>query len=110
MISGLQALHQARAAEAGDADDSDDDDDDADDADDDDDDDDNDDHTITKTNGFQFSFMNVASPQQGDLRLSGPPSGQGAGGGGARTRDRKISADLGADSLSTMPSMAPNGY
>ncbi|GFO44507.1 hypothetical protein PoB_007101200 [Plakobranchus ocellatus] len=31
----------------------------------------------------------VASPQQGDLRLSGPPSGQGAG-GGARTRDRRV--------------------
>ncbi|GFN95229.1 hypothetical protein PoB_002173500 [Plakobranchus ocellatus] len=34
-----------------------------------------------------------ASPQQGDLRLSGPPSGQGAG-GGARTRDRRVPADL----------------
>ncbi|GFO05924.1 transposon tf2-11 polyprotein [Plakobranchus ocellatus] len=29
------------------------------------------------------------SPQQGDLRLLGPPSGQGAG-GGARTRDRRV--------------------
>ncbi|GFO27990.1 hypothetical protein PoB_005449500 [Plakobranchus ocellatus] len=26
-------------------------------------------------------FLYIASPQQGDLRLSGPPSGQGAGGG-----------------------------
>ncbi|GFO11853.1 hypothetical protein PoB_003835800 [Plakobranchus ocellatus] len=30
---------------------------------------------------------------QGDLRLSGPPSGQGAG-GAARNNDKKISADL----------------
>ncbi|GFN89900.1 hypothetical protein PoB_001640600 [Plakobranchus ocellatus] len=45
----------------------------------------------------------IASPQQGDLRLSGPPSGQGAG-GGARTGDRRVSADLRADSLATVPS------
>ncbi|GFO34477.1 hypothetical protein PoB_006098200 [Plakobranchus ocellatus] len=32
------------------------------------------------------------------LRLSGPPSGQGAG-GGARTRDRRVPVDLRADSL-----------
>ncbi|GFN97389.1 hypothetical protein PoB_002389500 [Plakobranchus ocellatus] len=38
-----------------------------------------------------------SSPQQGDLRLSGPPSGQGAG-SGARTRDRRVPADLRADS------------
>ncbi|GFO35923.1 hypothetical protein PoB_006242800 [Plakobranchus ocellatus] len=43
-----------------------------------------------------------ASPQQGDLRLSGPPSGQDAG-GGARTRDRRVPADLRADSLATVP-------
>ncbi|GFN84342.1 cytochrome p450 [Plakobranchus ocellatus] len=36
------------------------------------------------------------------LRLSGPPSGQGAG-GGARTRDRRVHADLRADSLVTVP-------
>ncbi|GFN88909.1 hypothetical protein PoB_001541500 [Plakobranchus ocellatus] len=30
-----------------------------------------------------------ASPQQGDLRLSGPPSGQGAV-GGVRTSDRRV--------------------
>ncbi|GFN89238.1 hypothetical protein PoB_001574400 [Plakobranchus ocellatus] len=42
------------------------------------------------------------SPQQGDLRLSGPPSGQGAG-GEARTCDRRVPADLRADSLATMP-------
>ncbi|GFO10730.1 hypothetical protein PoB_003723500 [Plakobranchus ocellatus] len=33
-------------------------------------------------------FFAYSSPQQGDLRLSGPPTGQGAD-GGARTRDRK---------------------
>ncbi|GFO28430.1 hypothetical protein PoB_005493500 [Plakobranchus ocellatus] len=47
-----------------------------------------------------------ASPQQGDLRLSGPPTGQGAG-GGARTRDRRVPADLRADSLATVPSTPP---
>ncbi|GFN89219.1 hypothetical protein PoB_001572500 [Plakobranchus ocellatus] len=34
--------------------------------------------------------------------LSGPPSGQGAG-GGARIRDRRVPADLRADSLVTVP-------
>ncbi|GFO30999.1 chemosensory receptor b [Plakobranchus ocellatus] len=43
-----------------------------------------------------------SSPQQGDLRLSGFPSGQGAG-GGARTRNRRVPADLRADSLATVP-------
>ncbi|GFN74368.1 hypothetical protein PoB_000087400 [Plakobranchus ocellatus] len=47
-------------------------------------------------------FLYIASPQQGDLRLSDPPSGQGAG-DGARTRDRWVSADLSADSLATEP-------
>ncbi|GFN86396.1 hypothetical protein PoB_001290200 [Plakobranchus ocellatus] len=46
------------------------------------------------------------NPQQGDLRLSGPPSGQGAG-GGARTRDRRVPADLRADSLATVPPTPP---
>ncbi|GFN73924.1 hypothetical protein PoB_000043000 [Plakobranchus ocellatus] len=46
------------------------------------------------------------NPQQGDLRLSGPPSGQGAG-GGARTRDRMVPADLRADSLATVPPTPP---
>ncbi|GFO34769.1 hypothetical protein PoB_006127400 [Plakobranchus ocellatus] len=45
----------------------------------------------------------ASSPQQGDLRLSGPPSGQGAS-GGARTRDRRVPADIRADSLATVPS------
>ncbi|GFN74529.1 hypothetical protein PoB_000103500 [Plakobranchus ocellatus] len=42
------------------------------------------------------------SPQQGDLRLSGPPSSWGAG-GGARSRDRRAPTDLRADSLATVP-------
>ncbi|GFN92455.1 hypothetical protein PoB_001896100 [Plakobranchus ocellatus] len=40
-------------------------------------------------------------PQQGDLRLSGPASDQGAG-SGARTRDRRLPADLRADSQATV--------
>ncbi|GFO35571.1 hypothetical protein PoB_006207600 [Plakobranchus ocellatus] len=39
--------------------------------------------------------------EQGDLRLSGPPSGKGAG-GGARARDRRVPTDLRADSLVTV--------
>ncbi|GFN96947.1 U3 small nucleolar RNA-associated protein 6 homolog [Plakobranchus ocellatus] len=50
--------------------------------------------------------LQSASPQQGDLRLSGPPSGQDAG-GGARTRDRRVPADLRADSLATVPPTPP---
>ncbi|GFN83409.1 hypothetical protein PoB_000991500 [Plakobranchus ocellatus] len=38
-------------------------------------------------------------PQQGDSKLSDPPSSHGAG-SGARTRDRRVTADLRADSLS----------
>ncbi|GFO43284.1 hypothetical protein PoB_006978900 [Plakobranchus ocellatus] len=56
---------------------------------------------LFKTRGCWFLY--IASPQQGDLRLSGPPSGQGAG-GGARTRDRRVPADLRVDSPATVPS------
>ncbi|GFN80334.1 hypothetical protein PoB_000684000 [Plakobranchus ocellatus] len=42
--------------------------------------------------------LNKAKSPQGVLRLSGPPSGQGAG-GGARTRDRRVPTDLREDSL-----------
>ncbi|GFN94583.1 hypothetical protein PoB_002108900 [Plakobranchus ocellatus] len=45
--------------------------------------------------------VETTSPQQGDLRLSGPPSGQGAG-SGARTRNRRVPADLRADSQATV--------
>ncbi|GFN74353.1 hypothetical protein PoB_000085900 [Plakobranchus ocellatus] len=41
-------------------------------------------------------------PDQGDLRLSGPPSGQDAS-DEARTRDRRVPANLRADSLATVP-------
>ncbi|GFO49858.1 hypothetical protein PoB_007636300 [Plakobranchus ocellatus] len=46
----------------------------------------------------------VATPQQGDFRFSGRPSGQGAD-GGTRTHDRMVPADLRADSLATVPPM-----
>ncbi|GFN97041.1 hypothetical protein PoB_002354700 [Plakobranchus ocellatus] len=51
-------------------------------------------------------FLYTASPQQDDLRLSGPPSGQGVG-GGAQTRDRRVPADLRTDSQATVPPMLP---
>ncbi|GFO10004.1 hypothetical protein PoB_003650900 [Plakobranchus ocellatus] len=47
-------------------------------------------------------FLYTANPQQVNLRFSGPPSGQVVG-GGARTRDRRVLADLRADSLATVP-------
>ncbi|GFO09323.1 hypothetical protein PoB_003582800 [Plakobranchus ocellatus] len=50
---------------------------------------------------MSLSFLYIASPQQGDLRLSGPPSGQGVG-SGARTRDRRVPADLRAASQATV--------
>ncbi|GFO23950.1 hypothetical protein PoB_005045500 [Plakobranchus ocellatus] len=43
----------------------------------------------------------IASPHQSDLGFSGQPSSQGAD-GGARTRDRRVTADLKADSLPTV--------
>ncbi|GFO09187.1 hypothetical protein PoB_003569200 [Plakobranchus ocellatus] len=57
----------------------------------------------------QHSRNIFASPQQGDLRLSGPPSGQGAG-SGARTRDRMVPADLRADSQATVLPTPRNIY
>ncbi|GFN75958.1 hypothetical protein PoB_000246400 [Plakobranchus ocellatus] len=65
-------------------------------------------YTYTNTH-VGFGFVYIASPQQGDLRLSGPPSGQGAG-GGARTRDRRVNADLRADSQATVPSTPPQTH
>ncbi|GFO07053.1 DNA repair protein rhp54 [Plakobranchus ocellatus] len=52
-------------------------------------------------------IQRMKSPQQGDLRLSGPPSGQGAG-SGARTRDRRVPADLRADSQATVLPTPPD--
>ncbi|GFN91271.1 hypothetical protein PoB_001777700 [Plakobranchus ocellatus] len=46
--------------------------------------------------------------QQGDLRLSGPPSGQDAGGGN-RAQDRGVPADPRGDSLATVPPTPPMG-
>ncbi|GFN89897.1 hypothetical protein PoB_001640300 [Plakobranchus ocellatus] len=54
-----------------------------------------------------FIQNGYSSPHQGDLRLPGPPSGQGTG-GVARTRDRRIPVDIRADSLATVPSNPPN--
>ncbi|GFN90399.1 hypothetical protein PoB_001690500 [Plakobranchus ocellatus] len=48
-----------------------------------------------------LGFLYVASSQQGDLRLLGPPSGQGAC-GGVRTLDRRVPADLRVDSPTTV--------
>ncbi|GFO22358.1 hypothetical protein PoB_004886300 [Plakobranchus ocellatus] len=50
-----------------------------------------------------------SSPQQGDLRLSGPPSGKGTG-DGARTRDRRVPSDLRADSQATVPPTPRNSH
>ncbi|GFO02245.1 hypothetical protein PoB_002875000 [Plakobranchus ocellatus] len=46
------------------------------------------------------------SPQQSDLRFEGPPSGRHAD-GWARTRDRRVTVDLGAESLATVLSTPP---
>ncbi|GFO33229.1 hypothetical protein PoB_005973400 [Plakobranchus ocellatus] len=48
----------------------------------------------------------IASPQQGDLRLSGRPSSQGTD-GEVRTRERRFPADFRVDSLATVPSTPP---
>ncbi|GFO36882.1 hypothetical protein PoB_006338700 [Plakobranchus ocellatus] len=50
---------------------------------------------------FGFGFLCIASLHQGDLRLSGPPSGQGTS-GGAQTHNRRIPADIRADPLATV--------
>ncbi|GFO11036.1 hypothetical protein PoB_003754100 [Plakobranchus ocellatus] len=72
----------------------------------------NDHHLSRMRNAWHFSNLGrylmawraqgKPSTQQGDLGLSGPTSSHGAG-GGARTRDRRVPADLSADSLATMP-------
>ncbi|GFO35206.1 hypothetical protein PoB_006171100 [Plakobranchus ocellatus] len=46
--------------------------------------------------------IRIASSQQGDLRLSGPPTSQDDD-DGARTRNRRVSADFRVDSLATEP-------
>ncbi|GFO21184.1 hypothetical protein PoB_004768900 [Plakobranchus ocellatus] len=56
---------------------------------------------------MKIGFLYKASPQQGDPRLSGPLSGQNAG-GGTRTCDRKFHADLRADSQATVLRTPPD--
>ncbi|GFN90280.1 hypothetical protein PoB_001678600 [Plakobranchus ocellatus] len=51
----------------------------------------------------KYNCLVALGREQDYLRLSGFRSGQGAG-GGARTRDRTVPADLRADSLATVPS------
>ncbi|GFO34302.1 hypothetical protein PoB_006080700 [Plakobranchus ocellatus] len=62
---------------------------------------------ILSTTPNDLSREQSKSTQQDDLRLSGPPSGRGAG-GGTQTRDRRVNADLKADSLTTVPPTTPN--
>ncbi|GFO03743.1 hypothetical protein PoB_003024800 [Plakobranchus ocellatus] len=52
-----------------------------------------------------FVFV-YSQSTKGDLRLLSLPSGQGAG-GGDRTCDRKVAAELRADSLATVPPTPP---
>ncbi|GFN81095.1 hypothetical protein PoB_000760100 [Plakobranchus ocellatus] len=58
--------------------------------------------SVTDTTVKRVWFLYIASTQQGDLRLSGPPPGQSAG-GSSRTRVRRVPAYLRADSLATVP-------
>ncbi|GFO36421.1 hypothetical protein PoB_006292600 [Plakobranchus ocellatus] len=51
-------------------------------------------------------FLYITSPQKRDFRPSGPPSGQGAG-GGARIHDIRVLANLRAVFLSTVPVTPP---
>ncbi|GFO27826.1 hypothetical protein PoB_005433100 [Plakobranchus ocellatus] len=48
----------------------------------------------------------TSKKKKGDLRLSGPPSAQGAR-GGARTHERRIPAYIRAESLATVPPTPP---
>ncbi|GFO01652.1 hypothetical protein PoB_002815700 [Plakobranchus ocellatus] len=59
-------------------------------------------HMAAASFAFKTRCPIFKNPQQGNLRLSGLLSGQGVG-GGARTRDRRVPADLRADSLATVP-------
>ncbi|GFO37777.1 hypothetical protein PoB_006428200 [Plakobranchus ocellatus] len=62
--------------------------------------------TTTTTTMRNLVFVYIACLQQGDLKLSGPPSGHGAG-CRARIRNRRAHADLRAGSLPTVPPMPP---
>ncbi|GFO10317.1 hypothetical protein PoB_003682200 [Plakobranchus ocellatus] len=54
-------------------------------------------------------IQSKGSPQQGDLRLSGPLTGQGTG-GGVQTRDRRIPADIRAGAPAIVPPTPPLSY
>ncbi|GFO48971.1 hypothetical protein PoB_007547600 [Plakobranchus ocellatus] len=62
-------------------------------------------HECTESLKLHLLF-HIASPQQGDLRPVGPPSGLDAD-SGARTHDSRVPADLRADSLITVPPVPP---
>ncbi|GFO21872.1 hypothetical protein PoB_004837700 [Plakobranchus ocellatus] len=55
--------------------------------------------TMVDSNSFR---MRAKGPQQNDLRLSGPQSGQSTG-GWSRAYDRRVAADLRTGSLSIVP-------
>ncbi|GFN77343.1 hypothetical protein PoB_000384900 [Plakobranchus ocellatus] len=57
---------------------------------------------------FGLVYVYIANPQQGDLRLSGPTSGQSVG-GGTRTQVRRVLPDLRTDSLVSVPPTPPAG-
>ncbi|GFN93188.1 hypothetical protein PoB_001969400 [Plakobranchus ocellatus] len=61
-------------------------------------------NTLYKTD---CSVEIASSPQQGDLRLLGPSSDLGPG-GGARTRVKRVPADLEAGAQTTEPQAPPN--
>ncbi|GFN84734.1 hypothetical protein PoB_001124000 [Plakobranchus ocellatus] len=63
--------------------------------------------TLSQQTSYARIMANLqVRPQQGDLRLSGPPSSQGAY-GETRIRGRRIPEDLREDSLSTVPPTPP---
>ncbi|GFN95789.1 cnpolydom [Plakobranchus ocellatus] len=57
--------------------------------------------TVTGTT-YGAAVIYTCDPQQGDFRLLGPPSGQGAG-GGAQTHNRRVPADHRADLQAPVP-------
>ncbi|GFO38660.1 hypothetical protein PoB_006516500 [Plakobranchus ocellatus] len=57
---------------------------------------------MTEVNSQRLQVRGIGQSTTSDIRLSGPPSGQGAG-GEARTRNRRVSVDLRGDSLATVP-------
>ncbi|GFO34558.1 hypothetical protein PoB_006106300 [Plakobranchus ocellatus] len=58
---------------------------------------------------YELLSLYIANPQQGDLRLLGSPSDRSAD-GRARTRDRRVPADLRADLQGTVPPTLPTNF